>query len=94
MKVLDMFTYISLELSMSGFEIDGEGKVNITIKPRLITEYPQDTVWQQNLMYEMMRRFWHKFYYHHKRMEYLNLGKELVTTFESSIKHFGETLNK
>lgn len=93
-KVLDTFSYINLEIDLKGFSMNGEGKASIKIKPRLITEYPQDTMFQQSIFYEILRRFWHKFFYHHKRMEYLNFGKELVTTFESAIKHFGETLRE
>ncbi len=93
-KVLDTYSYITAEIELSGFSVEGEGKVSITIKPRLITEYPQDTMWQQSIVYEMMRMFWHKMYYHHKRMEYLNFGKEIIKSFESSLKHFAETVNK
>ncbi len=93
-KVLDTFSYITVEIDLSGFSVEGEGKTSITIKPRLITEYPQDTVWQSSIFYEMLRRFWHKTYYHKKRMEYLNFGKEIITSFESALKHFAETMNK
>lgn len=93
-KVLDTFSYITIELDLNGFSVNGEGKANMRIRPRLITEYPQDTVWQQNILYEMMRRFWHKMFYHKKRMEYLNFAKELITSFESNVKHFGELLRE
>jgi hypothetical protein len=93
-KVLDVYSYITIELTMKGFTMNGEGKVSIKIKPRLITEYPQDTVFQQSIFYEIVRRMWHQFFYQHKRMEYLNFGKELITSFESAIKHFGETLRE
>lgn len=93
-KVLDVYSYITIEIALKGFAVNGDGKVSIRIKPRLITEYPQDTVFQQSILYEMGRRFWHKFFYHHKRMEYLNFGKELITSFESAVKHFSETLRE
>jgi len=93
-KILDTFSYITVEIDFSGFSVNNEGKVNMRIRPRLITEYPQDTVWQQNIIYEMTRRFWHNMFYHKKRMEYLNFAKELVTSFESSVKHFGEVLRE
>ncbi len=93
-KVLDNYSYITIEIALKGFTLNGEGKASIKIKPRLITEYPQDTVFQNSIFYEMARRFWHQFFYHHKRMEYLNFGKELLTSFESAIKHFGETLRE
>lgn len=93
-KVLDAFTYITVEMDLNGFSVNGEGKATMRIRPRLITEYPQDTLWQQNILYEMLRRFWHNMFYHKKRMEYLNFAKEQVTTFESSVKHFGELLRE
>lgn len=93
-KLLDTFSYITVEIIFKGFSVDGEGKASVRLKPRLITEYPQDTIWQNSIIYEMLRRFWHKYYYHKKRMEFLSYAKELLTTFESSIKHFGETLRE
>mgnify|MGYP001573536592 CR=1 FL=1 len=91
-KILDLFTYVTIEIDLSGFSTDGEGRAQIRMKPRLLTEYPQDTIWQQSIVYEMLRRFWHKAFYHHKRMEFLNYGKELLVNFETSIKNYIETL--
>jgi len=93
-KVLDTYSYIVVEIDLKGFSTNGEGKVSIKLKPRLITEYPQDTIWEQNIIYEMFRRMWHKMFYHHKRMEYLDMGKELIVNFETGIKNFIETLRK
>jgi hypothetical protein len=93
-KLLDMFSYITMEISLNGFSAKGNGRVAMVIRPRLITEYPQDTVWQNSIVYEMLRRVWHKFFYHQKRMEFLNMGKELVVTFEKGIKEYGESLKK
>ena len=91
-KILDLFSYVTVEVDLRGFSTAGEGRASIRIKPRLITEYPQDTIWQQSIVYEMLRRFWHRLFYHHKRMEYLSLGKELLVNFEGSIKHYAESL--
>ncbi len=91
-KILDVFSYITVEITLRGFSTAGEGKADIRIRPRLITEYPQDTVWQQSLIYEIFRRFWHKRFYHRKRMEYLNLSKELIVTFEKSVKNYIDEL--
>lgn len=93
-KILDLFSYIAVELTLKGFTAEGEGRAIIRIRPRLITEYPQDTIWQQNIIYEMLRRFWHRMFYHHKRMEYLNMGKDMIVNFESSIKHYMEILKE
>jgi hypothetical protein len=91
-KILDTYSYISVELSVRGFSAAGEGKAEITIKPRLLTEYPQDTIWQQSIIYEMLRRFWDSRFYHHRRMEYVNMGKEMIVTFETDIKKYFEKL--
>ncbi|MBI5398759.1 hypothetical protein HZB03_04815 [Candidatus Woesearchaeota archaeon] len=93
-KVFDIFSYITVVIELKGFTINGEGKATIRLKPRLITEYPQDTIWQQNILYEMLRRFWHEAFYQKKRMEYLNTGKELLVSFEQSLKKYGQELNK
>jgi len=93
-KILDQFTFLRVEMDLRGYSTKGQGKATIRIAPRLITEYPQDTIWQQNIIYEMLRRFWHSFFYHAKRMEYLDMCKELVTSLESELKHFGEELNR
>ncbi|MCX6815789.1 MAG: hypothetical protein NT120_02975 [Candidatus Aenigmarchaeota archaeon] len=93
-KILDTFSYITVELTLKGFSAGGEGKADIRIRPRLITEYPQDTVWQQNLIYEMFRRFWHTRFYTRKRLEYLNYAKELLVSFETSVKKYAEKLRK
>ncbi len=93
-KVLDVFSSVIAEVELKGFTANGEGKVAITIRnARLITEYPQDTLWQKSFPYEFLRRFWHRLFYHHKRMEYINMGKEIVVRFEQSLKQFGEAMN-
>ena len=75
-KIYDVFSYMNIEIELGGFVMaEGDGKASIKIKPRMITEYPQDTVWQQSIFYEMMRRFWHRVYYHNKRMQYLYYSK-------------------
>lgn len=93
-KIFDKFSYLVVEVILKGYSKDGSGRVSVSIKPRLITEYPQDTAWQQNLFYEIIRRFWHSVFYHRKRMEYLDASKEMCVAFESSIKNFTNELNK
>src|SRR3989344_3048730 len=93
-KMLDTFSYITVEITLKGFVSHDHGKAAIVLRPRLITEYPQDTVWQNSIVYEMLRRVWHKFFYHQRRMEYLAMGKEMVVTFENSVKAYGEDLRE
>ncbi len=92
-KTFDTYSYVVIEVDLSGsVTLEGDGKAKIRLRPRLITEYPQDTVWQQSIVYEMLRRFWHKSYYHRKRMEYLYISKELVIEFERKVKDYLEEL--
>ncbi len=94
-KIFDTFSYLTIEIILRGFvTTEGEGRASITLKPRIITEYPQDTVWQQSIFYEMTRRFWHRAFYHKKRMEYLYYSKDLLVEFERSLKGFGEEIRK
>jgi len=92
-KIFDVYSYLGIELDLKGaVDPEGFGSANIVIKPRLITEYPQDTVWQQSIFYEMLRRFWHRMYYHKKRMTYLYWCKEATLDFERKLKDFSEEL--
>lgn len=91
-KIFDRFTFLVVEITLKGGEKGGVGKASIVIRPRMITEYPQDTIWQQNLLYEMLRRFWHTTFYHRKRMEYLDISKNMCVAFETSIKQFTDEL--
>ena len=91
-KILDTFTYMMVEIEMEGFTSKGNGKVKLKLRPVLITEYPQDTVWQNSIIYEMFRRLWHKAFYHKKRMQFLYSGKESLVTFERELKSFGEQM--
>lgn len=92
-KIFDIYSYLGLEIGLRGFLTqDGEGRASVTIKSRLITEYPQDTIWQQSIFYEMLRRFWHRMYYHNKRMRFLYWCKEAVLDFERKLKEFSEEI--
>lgn len=91
-KILDTFSYTTVEVSLKGFSANGEGRADIRLRPRLITEYPQDTIWQRSILYEIIRRWWHTRFYHRKRMEYLNFSKEMLVSFETAIKSFMDEL--
>lgn len=91
-KSLDIFSYLRIDVKLDGESAENAGYAIIDIKPALVTEYPQDTVIQQSIFYEMMRRFWHQFFYHKKRMQYMILGRDLCTAFEQRMKAFAEEL--
>ena len=94
MKVMDNLSFLKIDVDLKGESIKGEGTAKIEIEPVLITEYPQDTIFQRNIIYEMFRRFWHKMFYDKKRIEYIDLGRKLTTQFEQELKRYGEELKK
>ena len=93
-KVLDLYSYLEYEIVLKGFTTDGAGRARIRLRARLITEYPQDTLLQNNIIYEMLRRMWHRIFYHNRRMEFLRIGKELTINFENKLKQYLEYLRE
>lgn len=89
---LDDFSYLMVRISLKGFSSAGVGKASITYQPILITEYPQDTFWQQNILYELIRRLWHAIFYKNKRNEFFEMGREMSERFDREIKDFIEKL--
>lgn len=87
-KPLDNFSYIKIEVRLRGFVSGGVGRVSITYRPTLVTEYPQDTFWQQNILYEMLRRLWHAVFYRKRRNEYYEMALTMAARFEEKIKEF------
>ena len=91
-KILDNYTYIRADIDLEGEYEGDEGKATIVFEPVLITEYPQDSVLEQNILYEVLRRVWHKTFYHKKRMKYIEFGRKLSTEFDTKLKTFAREL--
>jgi len=91
-KPLDQFSYLDWIIEFKGFSAGGHGEAVIEFEPRLVTEYPQDNIWQQSIIYEMFRRFWHIMFYDKHRRDFLALGKDLTEQFENEIKDYMEKL--
>jgi hypothetical protein len=60
----------------------------------LRTEYPQDTLWQKTIFYEMMRVFWHRGFYHNKRREYIIEGRRLLAMLQDQIEEYFRDLRE
>ena len=86
-KDLDVFTYLFIRLDLKG-NTGEPGEASITLRGLLRTEYPQDTVWQKSLFYEMLRTFWHRVFYVKKREEYGEDCRQLIVLFERKIKEY------
>lgn len=91
-KIIDKFTYYKIEVELSGFVEHGKGMAAIKVKPEMYTDYPQDTFWQQSLIYEMIRRFWHAVFYEKTLLKYLENGKRMTDYFLEEIKKYLEEL--
>ncbi|MDD5416422.1 MAG: hypothetical protein PHU12_00420 [Candidatus Aenigmarchaeota archaeon] len=85
-KDLDKFSYYIIYVSVDGQSSKGHGAARVTVEALLRTEYPQDTYWQRSLLYEILRMFWHKFFYTSKRHTYVDEGRGLITVFLDDIK--------
>ena len=92
-KDMDRFSFIQISISMKGKikpskEFGKEGSLSINIEGVLRTEYPQDTLWQRSLIYEMFRTFYHKFIYEETRKKYKQECVDIMNQVYSSLKEF------
>ncbi|MCD6381683.1 MAG: hypothetical protein J7L43_01750 [Candidatus Aenigmarchaeota archaeon] len=92
-KPLDNFTYLKIEVRLKGFSSGGVGRISLSYRPTIVTEYPQDTFWQQNILYEMLRRLWHVLFYRRKRNEYFEMGLKMAHVFEERLKEYIRALS-
>jgi len=85
-KDLDNFSYFYFEITLKIKKSKGKGSAVISFSPVLRTEYPQDSMWQRSLIYEIIRVFWHKVFYTNKRDKYMQEGRRLSTLFIQKLK--------
>lgn len=98
-KDMDKFSFIQITVSIKGSikpskEFGKEGKLNITIDGVLRTEYPQDTIWQRSLFYEVFRTFFHKFIYEESRRKYRDECVSIMMQIYNELKEFLNVLPK
>lgn len=85
-KDLDKFSYYFVEVRLVGEMSKNTGKAEIEVEGLLRTEYPQDTILQRSILYEILRMFWHTTFYNSKRDEYLREGRRLMSIFCDQVK--------
>jgi len=98
-KDLDQFSYEYIVIVLSGDakpskEFGKEGSATIRMESRVRTEYPQDTIWQRSLFYEMFRVFYHRIVYEDMRRRYKDRCRENLMKFHDEIKEFLNILPK
>lgn len=87
-KDMDLFSYFYINFKLSGQTNGDSGNATIVIRGLIRSEYPQDTVWQRSLFYEMMRTFWHRMFYHKKREEYSEECRHSIVLFQKKLTEF------
>jgi hypothetical protein len=98
-KEFDRFTYMLMMIDFSGSvrpskQFGKEGEVKIVIDAVIRTDYPQDTVWEKSLIYEMFRTFWHKVFYQERRYKFREDCRQNMLTLQSELKTFLNILPK
>jgi hypothetical protein len=98
-KDFDRFSYMLFMLDFSGNvrpskQFGKEGEVKIVVDAVLRTDYPQDTVWERSLLYEIFRTFWHKVFYQEKRYKYREECRQYMLTMQNELKAFLNILPK
>jgi hypothetical protein len=93
-KDLDTYTYFRVDVELSIKWKDGHGTAKIKLgEPVILTEYPQENAWQKSFFYEILRMFWHTYFYNKKLMAHMDWGRLQVSIFEEKLLHFFERLN-
>jgi len=98
-KDVDVFSYMIVRVNLSGEakhsrQFGKEGTAKIEIEPIFRTEYPQDTIFQRSIFYEMFRVLWHRVFYEDKRKQYITECRDTTFRFLEEIKSFLNTLPK
>lgn len=98
-KDLDTYTFQDITVTLDGTvrpskEFGKEGTVRVVFEGKIRTEYPQDTIWQRSLIYEMSRTFYHKLIYQNIRKKYIEECRALLLQFSDEIKSFFNLLPK
>lgn len=81
-KDMDLFSYLYIRFQFKAKGTPEQGNINMMIRGYLRSEYPQDTVWQRSLFYEMLRTFWHRMFYHKKREEYAEECRHMTVIYQ------------
>ncbi len=88
----DTHTFIRVEVDFSGKSKEGYGNAKIKIYPNFQTQYPQDTMWQQSMIYNILLVLWHRVFYASVRDKYLREARNLMDKFMDEIKKYSEEL--
>ncbi len=92
-KDIDQFSFMHVVIGLDGKakpskEFGKEGTLNIRVEGRIRTEYPQETVWQRSLLYEMFRVFYHKVIYNSTRKKYIEECRAMLGMFNEELRAF------
>ena len=93
-KDLDVFSYLYIKFVLKGEGDEKTGNASVAVSPLVRSEYPQDTIWQRSLFYEMLRTFWHRVSYHRQRFDYSEECRHMVVTYQHQMQEFFKQLRE
>ncbi|MBI4175788.1 MAG: hypothetical protein HY518_01165 [Candidatus Aenigmarchaeota archaeon] len=85
---MDLFSYWFVRVKLAGQGDSRMGNAKVQIRGLIRSEYPQDTVWQRSLFYEMLRTFWHRAFYRKKRELYAEDCRHSIVYMQTKLKEF------
>jgi len=91
-KDFDKFSFLQISIGLKGASEDGHGNATISLEPTMYTEYPQDSLYEQSILYEIMRRIHDTLFYQKKRQKFADESRMLSNKFAEAIKDFAEEL--
>jgi hypothetical protein len=93
-KDMDLFTYLFIQFKLKGQGDEKAGNASITVRGLMRSEYPQDTIWQRSLFYEMLRTFWYRVFYFRKREEYAEECRHATVIFQKRLTEYFRQLRE
>lgn len=98
-KEFDRLTYMLLRISLKGSvkpseEFGKEGEASLTIHGVIRMEYPQDTLFQKSILYQIIMNIHHRVFYHRVFEKYREECRNFMLALHNELKAFFEILPK
>ncbi|MBW6462382.1 MAG: hypothetical protein K0B07_05030 [DPANN group archaeon] len=93
-KVFDVYSFAKIEVGLEGFVEGSNGTAKILFEPQLWSEFPQDTLLQQTIFWQLGWRLWMTLFYQKKRDRYHEFTKKITNDFAEGLKQYAEELRQ
>lgn len=96
-KEFDRFSYMLLKIKIKGSvkpskELGKEGEAKVEIEGVVRTEYPQDSLWERSILYELLRTIYHKTVYQQRFLRFKEECRKAMLALQDELKSFFEIL--